>query len=215
MPGWIGWHFKEDWAFVIYCADFVVSVAMPGYNWGNSTFICHLGMQTRAKTKNKIRCKVAYGLKKREWKQGRCLAHSVKQQPENWQIYDCNPLCSDYSHIFDGFHTVIYFMWQSELNISLVFILFSSHKQPYILFHCLINVFALVIIIINFKIFSNIIIFRWHSSAFCVQIPIKFISIGSYFPEVHAFGTLIMSTKVFRLIIQDTSKIISRATVRL
>ena len=30
---------------------------------------------------------------------------------------------------------------------------------------------------------------------------IKFISTGSYFPEGHDFGTLIMSNKVFRLII--------------
>ena len=30
----------------------------------------------------------------------------------------------------------------------------------------------------------------------CKQIRIKFISMGSYFPEGHAFGTLITSTKV-------------------
>ena len=34
-----------------------------------------------------------------------------------------------------------------------------------------------------------------------VQMLTKFISIGSYSPEVRAFGTLIMSTNVFRLII--------------
>ena len=33
-----------------------------------------------------------------------------------------------------------------------------------------------------------------------VQMLTKFISIGSYSPEVGAFGTLITSTKVFRLI---------------
>ena len=38
----------------------------------------------------------------------------------------------------------------------------------------------------------------------CIQILIKFISIGSYFPEVRAFDTLIMSTKVFRLILCKT-----------
>ena len=32
----------------------------------------------------------------------------------------------------------------------------------------------------------------------------KFVSIGSYSPEVHTFGTLIMSTKVFSLIISKT-----------
>ena len=34
-----------------------------------------------------------------------------------------------------------------------------------------------------------------------VQVLTKCISIGSYLPEVSAFGTLIMSTNVFRLII--------------
>ena len=38
----------------------------------------------------------------------------------------------------------------------------------------------------------------------CVQMLTKFISIGSYSPEVHAFGTPITSTKVFRLIICKT-----------
>ena len=37
-----------------------------------------------------------------------------------------------------------------------------------------------------------------------VQMLTKFISIGSYSPEVRGFGTLIMSTKVFRLIIFKT-----------
>ena len=44
----------------------------------------------------------------------------------------------------------------------------------------------------NSKIFSSI------SSD---EIPPQFISIGSYSPEVRAFGTLITSTKVFLLII--------------
>ena len=47
--------------------------------------------------------------------------------------------------------------------------------------------------------------FRQDFSAFRTQILIKFISRGSYFPEVRAFGTLITSTKVIRLVI---SKII-------
>ena len=34
-----------------------------------------------------------------------------------------------------------------------------------------------------------------------VQMLTKFISIGSYSPEVRAFGTVITSTNVFRLII--------------
>ena len=34
-----------------------------------------------------------------------------------------------------------------------------------------------------------------------MQMLSKFISIGSYSPEVYIFGTLVMSTKVFRLII--------------
>ena len=42
------------------------------------------------------------------------------------------------------------------------------------------------------------------SSALHTQILTKFISIGSYSPEVRAFGTLITSTKVFRLIICKT-----------
>ena len=33
---------------------------------------------------------------------------------------------------------------------------------------------------------------------------IKFVSIGSYSPEVRTFGTLIKSTKVFSLIISKT-----------
>ena len=37
-----------------------------------------------------------------------------------------------------------------------------------------------------------------------VQMLTKFISIGSYSPEVRVFGTLIESTKVFRLIICKT-----------
>ena len=38
----------------------------------------------------------------------------------------------------------------------------------------------------------------------CKQIHIQYISIGSFYPEVCAFGTLIMPTKVFRLIICKT-----------
>ena len=34
-----------------------------------------------------------------------------------------------------------------------------------------------------------------------MQMLLKFISIGSYSPDVRAFGTLILSTKLFRLII--------------
>ena len=34
-----------------------------------------------------------------------------------------------------------------------------------------------------------------------VQMLTKFISVGSYSPEVCAFGTVIMSTNVYRLII--------------
>ena len=37
-----------------------------------------------------------------------------------------------------------------------------------------------------------------------VQMLTKFISIGSYSPEVRAFGTLITSSKVFRHIICKT-----------
>ena len=56
------------------------------------------------------------------------------------------------------------------------------------------------IIIFNFKKFSNISSDKIppHSACKCLQF---FLSIGSYSPEVGAFGTLIMSTKVFRLII--------------
>ena len=36
------------------------------------------------------------------------------------------------------------------------------------------------------------------------RMPTKFVSIGSYSPEVRTFGTLIMSTKVFSLIISKT-----------
>ena len=35
----------------------------------------------------------------------------------------------------------------------------------------------------------------------CPQILIKLISIGSYFPKVRAFGTVMTSTEVFRLIV--------------
>ena len=65
----------------------------------------------------------------------------------------------------------------------------------------LINVFVLVIIILtrSFLISVQKRFFR----APCTN-TYKFISIGSYFPEVCAFGTLIMSTKVFRLIICKT-----------
>ena len=45
---------------------------------------------------------------------------------------------------------------------------------------------------------------RQDFSALRKQILKKFISMGSYFPEVHDFGNLIMSTKVFRLIIYKT-----------
>ena len=57
------------------------------------------------------------------------------------------------------------------------------------------------IIIFDFKIFfSNINSDEIppHSACKCLQF---FLSSGSYSPEVGAFGTLIMSTKVFRLII--------------
>ena len=37
-----------------------------------------------------------------------------------------------------------------------------------------------------------------------VHMLAKFIAIGSYSPEVRAFGNLIMSTNVFRLIIYKT-----------
>ena len=37
-----------------------------------------------------------------------------------------------------------------------------------------------------------------------MQMLTKFISIGSYSPEIRTFGTLITSTKVFRLIIRKT-----------
>ena len=40
----------------------------------------------------------------------------------------------------------------------------------------------------------------------CKQIFIKLTSIGSYFPEVRAFGTLITSTEVFRIIIDPTPR---------
>ena len=43
--------------------------------------------------------------------------------------------------------------------------------------------------------------FKRYSSVHCMQMLTKFISIGSYSPEVHAFGTLITSSEVFRLII--------------
>ena len=37
-----------------------------------------------------------------------------------------------------------------------------------------------------------------------IQIVIKFISIGSYFPKVCAFGTLTTTTKVYKLVICKT-----------
>ena len=63
--------------------------------------------------------------------------------------------------------------------------------------------FNIIIIIINFKIFSLYQLIQ-DSSMIHSQMLTKFISIGSYSPEVSAFGTLITSTKVFSLIICKT-----------
>ena len=57
----------------------------------------------------------------------------------------------------------------------------------------------LVIIIFNFKIF--LFQFRRDFCALHKPILIKFIAVGSHFPEVRDFGTLNKSTKVFRFII--------------
>ena len=64
--------------------------------------------------------------------------------------------------------------------------------------------FFVINIIIIIIITSFIFQFRRDFSVLRKQIFIKFISLGSYFPKVHACGTLIMSTKVFRLIICKT-----------
>ena len=56
----------------------------------------------------------------------------------------------------------------------------------------------IIIVIIIFKVLFSL--NRRYFSVLCKEILIKLISIGSYFPEVHAFGTLITSTEVFRLI---------------
>ena len=95
-----------------------------------------------------------------------------------------------------GFHIVD--------SSSLVSVLFrEAFSHPYIsFFHSLVNGFS-VTSSINFKIFSKY-QFRRDSSMIRLQMLTKFISIGSYSPEVRAFGTLITSTKVFRLIIRKT-----------
>ena len=65
-----------------------------------------------------------------------CHKKKSKEQSENnWQIYDRNHYI-----VYSGiaviyllvFRLMLLFLWQSELNISLVFVLFESHKQPYI-----------------------------------------------------------------------------------
>ena len=81
----------------------------------------------------------------------------------------------------------------------------THHLFPYFLekclaiptspfFHLLVNGFCVTIII-------NLFFFYFNSDGI---IDIKFMSMGSYYPEVHAFGTLITSTIVFRLIICKT-----------
>ena len=84
---------------------------------------------------------------------------------------------------------------------SLVSVLFGeAFSHPYISFiHLLVNGFSVIIIILTSRSFQFQ--FRRDFSVLCVQMLTKSISIGSYSPEVHAFGTLIMCTKVFRLII--------------
>ena len=68
-----------------------------------------------------------------------------------------------------------------------------QHTQLLSFFHLLVNVFSVIIITINFKNFSKV---NLDGITLC--------SIGSYFPEVGAFGTLIMPTNVFLIIICKT-----------
>ena len=65
-------------------------------------------------------------------------------------------------------------------------------------------VFVLLVIIIISRSSCYSLCFRRDFSTLRIQILIKFISIDSYFHEVHAFGTFITSTKVFRLKICKT-----------
>ena len=58
-----------------------------------------------------------------------------------------------------------------------------------------------IIIIFNFKIFFLISVLTRFLCAPRANAYNFFLSIGSYSPEVGAFGTLIRSTKVFRFII--------------
>ena len=85
---------------------------------------------------------------------------------------------------------------------SLVSVLFrEAISHPYIsFFYLLVNGFSVILIIINFKIFSCISSHEIPLLSTCKIMLTKFISIGSYLPEVRAFGTLITCTKVFRLI---------------
>ena len=78
---------------------------------------------------------------------------------------------------------------------SLVSVLFREDlSHPYIsFFHLLVNGFSVIIRIINFKIISSI-----SSDEIPPRSACKF---GSFSPEVRAFGTLMTSTNVFRLII--------------
>ena len=84
---------------------------------------------------------------------------------------------------------------RSSLDSVLFRVVFS---HPYIsFFHLPVNDFS-VILIFNFK--SFLFQFKRDFSALHVNMLTKFL-ISSYSAEVHAFDTLITSTKVYRLII--------------